>query len=92
MKLDGHLLMFKLRNTIYLVTYLLLTGWSCTAVAGDAAIEIQEGNVENWIKYYERELGIEIAAPIPKSQEADSYDNKTEPSRPSAATPVGPSD
>ena len=92
MKLDGHLLMFKLRNTMYLVTYLLLTGWSYTAVAGDAAIEIQEGNVENWIKYYERELGIEIAAPIPKSQEADSSDKKTEPGRPSAATPVGPSD
>jgi len=48
--------------------------------------------VENWIKYYERELGIEIAAPIPKSQEADSSDKKTEPGRPSAATPVGPSD
>ena len=26
----------------------------------DAAIEIQEGSVKNWIKYYERERGMDI--------------------------------
>ena len=26
----------------------------------DAAIEIQEGSVKNWIKYYEQERGIDI--------------------------------
>ena len=39
--------------------------------AGDAAIEIQEGNVENWIKYYERERGIEIPAPVKKDSDAE---------------------
>ena len=29
-------------------------------VFADAAIEIQEGSVKNWIKYYERERGIDI--------------------------------
>mgnify|MGYP000234631658 FL=1 len=42
--------------------------------AGDAAIEIQEGNVHNWIKYYEKELGIEIADPVPKGSEAERVD------------------
>ena len=26
----------------------------------DAAIELQEGSVKNWIKYYERERGMDI--------------------------------
>ena len=42
--------------------------------AGDAAIEIQEGNVHNWIKYYEKELGIEIADPVPQGSEAERVD------------------
>jgi hypothetical protein len=56
--------------------------------AGDAAIEIQEGNVHNWIKYYERELGIEIADPVPQNSEAepvdlelDSQEDSTEPTQ-----------
>ncbi|MDC1311474.1 hypothetical protein N8Z26_03345 [Burkholderiales bacterium] len=40
--------------------------------AGDAAIEIQEGNVENWIKYYERERGIKIPAPVKKDSDIDA--------------------
>ena len=46
--------------------------------AGDAAIEIQEGNVENWIKYYERERGIEIPAPVKKTPEADGRELNAE--------------
>ena len=29
-------------------------------VFADAAIEIQEGSVKNWIKYYEQERGMDI--------------------------------
>ena len=29
-------------------------------IYADAAIEIQEGSVKNWIKYYERERGMDI--------------------------------
>ena len=29
-------------------------------VYADAAIEIQEGSVKNWIKYYEQERGMDI--------------------------------
>ena len=29
-------------------------------IFADAAIEIQEGSVKNWIKYYEQERGIDI--------------------------------
>ena len=46
--------------------------------AGDAAIEIQEGNVENWIKYYERELGIEIPPPVKNEPEAAPRDLNAE--------------
>ena len=33
---------------------------SSTNLFADAAIEIQEGSVKNWIKYYERERGMDI--------------------------------
>ena len=46
--------------------------------AGDAAIEIQEGNVENWIKYYERERGIEIPPPVKNEPEAAPRDLNAE--------------
>ena len=29
-------------------------------IFADAAIEIQEGSVKNWIKYYEQERGMDI--------------------------------
>ena len=29
-------------------------------IFADAAIEIQEGSVKNWIKYYEKERGMDI--------------------------------
>ncbi|MDA1332089.1 MAG: hypothetical protein O3A65_06355 [Proteobacteria bacterium] len=47
--------------------------------AGDAAIEIQEGNIHNWIRYYEKELGIEIEDPVPQVFEAERIEVELEP-------------
>jgi len=33
---------------------------SSIKIFADAAIEIQEGSVKNWIKYYEQERGMDI--------------------------------
>jgi hypothetical protein len=45
-----------LKNLIVITFFLL----SSTNLFADAAIEIQEGSVKNWIKYYERERGMDI--------------------------------
>ena len=61
-----------LRSVICCLSIMVLAVSGHLAFAGDAAIEIQEGNVENWIKYYERERGIDIPAPVKKIPKADS--------------------
>ena len=40
-----------------MIIYLLILSINLFA---DAAIEIQEGSVKNWIKYYEQERGMDI--------------------------------
>ena len=60
-----------LRLLISCFSLMLLAAPIKLSFAGDAAIEIQEGNVENWIKYYERERGIEIPAPVKKDSDAE---------------------
>ena len=40
-----------------MIIYLLISSINLFA---DAAIEIQEGSVKNWIKYYEQERGMDI--------------------------------
>jgi hypothetical protein len=45
-----------LKNLIVII-FLLLSSINLFA---DAAIEIQEGSVKNWIKYYEHERGMDI--------------------------------
>ena len=42
-------------------------------VAKDAAIEIEEGNVNNWIEYYKNERNI----PIEKIKEANSAEDSS---------------
>ncbi len=71
-------MLISLRSFIYCFSITVLAGPVNLAFAGDAAIEIQEGNVENWIKYYERERGIEIPAPVKKTSEDGSSDLKAE--------------
>ena len=71
-------MLISLRSFIYCFSITVLAGSVNLAFAGDAAIEIQEGNVENWIKYYERERGIEIPAPVKKTPEADGRELNAE--------------
>ena len=40
-----------------MIIFLLISSFNIFA---DAAIEIQEGSVKNWIKYYEQERGMDI--------------------------------
>ena len=65
-------MLVSLRSVIFCLNVTVLAVSGHLAFAGDAAIEIQEGNVENWIKYYERERGIDIPAPVKKTPKADS--------------------
>ena len=71
-------MLISFRSLIYCFSVTVLAGPVNLAFAGDAAIEIQEGNVENWIKYYERERGIEIPAPVKKTPEADGRELNAE--------------
>jgi len=70
--------LISFRSLIYCFSITVLAGLVNLGFAGDAAIEIQEGNVENWIKYYERERGIEIPAPVKKTPEADGRELNAE--------------
>jgi len=63
---------------------------SATAVAGqDAAQEVQEGNVRQWMEYYERERGRaderDAMKETPSESGQPSNDNKAQPG--SAAAP-----
>jgi len=45
-----------LKNFFVIISLLI----SSNNIFADAAIEIQEGSVKNWIKYYEQERGMDI--------------------------------
>jgi hypothetical protein len=42
----------------------------CTEVLAEAAIKAQEGNVQNWIEFYERERAVRTPRSVPP-READ---------------------
>ena len=65
-------MLVSLRSVIFCLNVTVRAVSGHFAFAGDAAIEIQEGNVENWIKYYERERGIDIPDPVRRTPKADS--------------------
>ena len=44
-------------------------------VFADAAIEIQEGSVKNWIKYYEQERGMDIPELDSENEGVSNIDN-----------------
>ena len=49
-------------------------------IFADAAIEIQEGSVKNWIKYYEQERGMDIPeldSDIEAVSNVDTNDNES---------------
>ena len=52
--------MLNRRNSLSIIVFVLLCNTSLFCLGKEAAMEIEEGNVENWIKYYQRERGIEI--------------------------------
>lgn len=43
-------------------------------IFADAAIEIQEGSVKNWIKYYEQERGMDIPELDSEKASVDNID------------------
>ena len=45
-----------MKNLIVIIFFL----FASINLYADAAIEIQEGSVKNWIKYYEQERGMDI--------------------------------
>ena len=45
-----------MKNFFVIISLLI----SSNNIFADAAIEIQEGSVKNWIKYYEQERGMDI--------------------------------
>ena len=45
-----------MKNFFVIISLLI----SSINIFADAAIEIQEGSVKNWIKYYEQERGMDI--------------------------------
>ena len=45
-----------MKNLIIIIFFL----FASINLYADAAIEIQEGSVKNWIKYYEQERGMDI--------------------------------
>ena len=45
-----------MKNFFVIISMLI----SSINIFADAAIEIQEGSVKNWIKYYEQERGMDI--------------------------------
>jgi len=52
--------MLNRRNSLSIIIFVLLCNTSLFSFGKEAAMEIEEGNVENWIKYYQRERGIKI--------------------------------
>jgi hypothetical protein len=52
--------MLNRRNSLSIIIFVLLCNTSLFCFGKEAAMEIEEGNVENWIKYYQRERGIKI--------------------------------
>jgi len=52
--------MLNRRNSLSIIVFVLLCNTSLFCFGKEAAMEIEEGNVENWIKYYQRERGIKI--------------------------------
>ena len=44
-------------------------------IFADAAIEIQEGSVKNWIKYYEQERGMDIPELDSKNEAVSNVDS-----------------
>lgn len=52
--------MLNRRNALSIIVFVLLCNTSLFCFGKEAAMEIEEGNVENWIKYYQRERGIKI--------------------------------
>ena len=52
--------MLNRRNSLSIIIFVLLCNTSLLCLGKEAAMEIEEGNVENWIKYYQRERGIKI--------------------------------
>ena len=52
--------MLNCRNALSIIIFVLLCNTSLFCFGREAAMEIEEGNVENWIKYYQRERGIKI--------------------------------
>ena len=65
-----------MKNFFVIISLLI----SSNNIFADAAIEIQEGSVKNWIKYYEQERGIDIPE-LDSDNEAvnnvDSNDNES---------------
>ena len=45
-----------MKNSIVIIFF----SFTSINLYADAAIEIQEGSVKNWIKYYEKERGMDI--------------------------------
>jgi hypothetical protein len=52
--------MLNRRNSLSIIIFVLLCNTSLFCLGKEAAMEIEEGNVENWIKYYQRERGIKV--------------------------------
>jgi len=52
--------MLNRKNALSIIIFVLLCNTSLFCFGKEAAMEIEEGNVENWIKYYQRERGIKI--------------------------------
>jgi hypothetical protein len=52
--------MLDRKNALSIIIFVLLCNTSLFCFGKEAAMEIEEGNVENWIKYYQRERGIKI--------------------------------
>ena len=64
---------------LFIAIFVLLCNIGGGVSARDAAIEVEEGNVSNWIKYYNRERGMEISDPaISEDSERDDSGIKSE--------------
>jgi len=75
----------SMRPFAVVVLFSLFCLHSSSTFAADAAVEAQEGDVEHWIEYYEKERA-RNNAPV-KSQEAASGITERNDSSPDAVTP-----
>ena len=63
--------MLNRRNSLSIIIFVLLCNTWFFCFGKEAAMEIEEGNVENWIKYYQRERGIKIHDSVSNSDQTE---------------------